>query len=319
MRTSRQGKIAILVPSFNGGALLAETVLSAGRAGMPPGSYEIVVSDNGSTDGSLITLPPTDEQGASITLQQNDRNLGRVANWNCALEHAREMGFSYANFQMVGDLVKDASLILLRDKMVRHGASLGIASYEITDQTLRTIRVARRIVWRDDKDEGLKAEDFLAQSLATGAMLCGPLCANLYQIEGPARLAFDPSDASHTDQLATALFLLKGPGGIVYLDKPVARWRARPDRFHGTMLPAARLQGDLRVIGRACEAGRIPLDFRKIRASLLLRAFFHTQGNLRKAWFQAQKAANGAPLSWAWLATLIYRQLRHKTPWLITA
>ena len=49
---ARSGKIAILIPTYNGGALLHESVESAAAAGMPADSYEIVVSDNASDDGS---------------------------------------------------------------------------------------------------------------------------------------------------------------------------------------------------------------------------------------------------------------------------
>ena len=82
---TRRGRIAVLIPTFNGGALLAETVASVARAGLPRDSYEIVVSDNASSDDSIGALPNADEHGASVTLHRNPSNLGRVANWNCAL------------------------------------------------------------------------------------------------------------------------------------------------------------------------------------------------------------------------------------------
>ncbi|MDE1150330.1 MAG: glycosyltransferase [Azospirillaceae bacterium] len=312
----RTFKIAILVPSYNGGALLAETVASAAGAGLPPDSYEIVVCDNASTDGSADALPTRDAHGAAITLCRNDRNLGRVANWNRAVEMAEGMGFGFALFLMVGDLVHGVGLVALRDRMVAAGACLGIASYEIVDEALRPRRVARRILWRGA--DRAAARDFLAQSLATGAMLYGPLGANLYRIGGGARLRFDPADESHTDQLATAVFSRAAGGGVVYLDRPISRWRARPGRFHSGMDPRGRLAGDVRVMEWACRAAQVAPDYPRIRASLLLRAAWLTRGHLGAAWAWSGALVPAAP-SWTWLARLLWRQAFHRTPWLVRA
>ncbi|MEA1648144.1 glycosyltransferase [Nitrospirillum sp. BR 11164] len=312
----RASKIAILVPNYNGGALLAETVASAAGAGLPPDSYEIVVCDNASTDGSTRALAVRDAQGAAITVRRNAQNLGRVANWNRAVEVAEEMGFGFALFLMVGDLVHGTGLIALRDRMVAAGACLGIASYEIVDEALRPRRVARRILWRGGT--GLSAQAFLAQSLATGAMLYGPLGANLYWLGGGAHLRFDPSDESHTDQLATAVFTRVAGGGVVYLDQPISRWRARPGRFHSGMEPQGRLASDVRVMEWACQAARVAPDYPKIRASLLLRAAWLTRGDLRAAWAWSGALVPAGP-SWTWLFRLLCRQAFHKTPWLVKA
>lgn len=315
----RTGKIAILVPTFNGGVLLWETIASVARAGVPVASYEIVVSDNASTDDSVARLPAVDGQGGPITVYRNPANFGRVANWNCAIAHAEEMGFSYAMFLMVGDVLKQASIVELRERMERQNAALGVACYEIADERLRPLRVARRIRWSGDPEIGIDAERFLAQSLATGAMLYGPLGANLYRIDGAARLRFDPDDESHTDQLATALFAQNARGPVVYLDKPVSCWRRRAGRFHSSLTAAQRLAGDLRVMESACRSAHVAPDYAKIRASLMLRAAYFTRGNLHAAWTCSRALTEGARPSWAWLAKLLCRQLHYKTPWLVKA
>ena len=314
---ARGGKIAILIPAFNGGGLLRETVMSAAVAGLPPDSYEILVCDNASTDGSAAALPGQDARGAPVTVLRNDTNIGRVANWNRALVAAEEMGFSYAIFLMVGDCLTDGSLLVLRDRMARRQAVLGIAPYRIVDEALRPLRIARRICWRGDPETGLAAERFLAQSLARGAMLYAPLGANLYRIDGKARLRFDPGDETHTDHLATALFAQQGL--IVYLDRPVSMWRRRPGRFHGSMIVGQRLAGDLRVMEYACRAARLDPDYSKIRASLFLRGAVFYRGNLRRAWRDAEDMPQQERVSWTWLLRLLLRLLRHRTPWLVEA
>jgi glycosyltransferase involved in cell wall biosynthesis len=314
-----RGKIAVLIPTFNGGPLLLQTVMSMACAGLPADSYEILVSDNASTDGSAAVLPPEDSQGAPITIRRNRTNLGRIANWNCALAAAEEMGFSYAIFLMVGDVLADRAVLDLRDRMARQEAVLGIASCVIADEALRPIRIARRIYWRGDVEAGLPVVRFLDQSLAQGAMLFAPLGANLYRIDGQARLRFDAGDETHTDHLATALFAQEAGRPNVYLDRPISIWRRRPGRFHASITLAQRLAGDFRVMQRACEASRLPLNHSHIRASLLLRGTVLCRGNLRRAWRLARDIPGAAPISWSWFAKLIVRLFRHGTPWLVEA
>ena len=311
-----KGRIAILVPTYNGGALLAETVASPGRAGLPADSYAILVCDNVSTDGSVDRLGEKDAQGAPIIVRRNEENLGRVPNWNRVLEHARALGFSHGLFLMVGDMVRGTALIELRDRMVRADAALGLAPYSITDENLQPLRLARRIRWNGESTDH---RSFLSESLAVGALLYGPLGANLYRLGDPVALRFDPADETHTDQLATALFAHGNAARIVYLDKPVSSWRSRPGRFHSTMNPDERLKGDLRVIERGCRAAKVAPDYKKIRASLLLRTLFHRRGGLAAAWTQSKLLTQGAPPSWLWLATLLWRQALFKTPWRVEA
>lgn len=312
-----KGRIAILVPSFNGGALLAETVASIAASGLPADSYAILVSDNASTDGSAERLSRADAQGAPIFLHCNETNLGRVANWNKAMEEAEAMDFSHALFLMAGDVLANDHILALRQRMDRAGASLGIASYEVADETLKPRRIARRIRWSGNPERGIGAKSFLEQSFGAGAMLYGPLGANLYRLGG-AKLRFDPADETHTDQLATAAFAQQSGAPLVYLDKPVSRWRTRPGRFHASMDPMARLAGDIRVIEQACRAAKVAPDYTKIRASLMLRAFFYSR-DLAAAWTLSKTLTQGAQPSWLWLATLLRRQAQYQTPWLVEA
>ena len=220
----RKSKIAVLIPAFNAGGLLAESIASLTAARLPNDAYEIIVTDNASDDGSIERLPSADAKGAPIHLRRNGANLGRVQNWNCALAAAEEMGFGHALFLMTGDMVKDDGVMALRGRMRDAGAALGLASFEIVDEDLRPLRLARRIVWRAKGRIG--AQRFLAQSFAIGGMLLAPLGANLYDLSGP-RLRFDPANPTHTDESATASFLLQAGRPLVYLDQPITQWRRR--------------------------------------------------------------------------------------------
>jgi hypothetical protein len=115
------------------------------------------------------------------------------------------------------------------------------------------------------------------------------------------------------------LFAQANDARIVYLDRPLSCWRQRKDRFHAGMDAQARLIGDLRVIEQGCRAAKVAPDYTKIRASLLVRGFFHNRGRLRAVWTQSKILTQGAPPSLYWLAALPWRQALFKTPWRVEA
>jgi glycosyltransferase involved in cell wall biosynthesis len=312
----RKDKIAVLIPVFNAGALLGESIASIAASGLPRDTYEVIVSDNASDDGSIERLPPYDAQGAPVHLRCNQNNLGRVQNWNCALAIAEEMGFGHALFLMTGDLLQGDAVVTLRQRMLESGAVLGLGSYEIVDEALRPLRLARRIAWR--AKEGLTAQRFLAQSFAVGGMLLAPLGANLYDLSGP-RLRFDPSDPTHTDQDVTASFLIAARRPLIYIDRPLMRWRQRATRFHSSMDLMQRLARDRALAVRICrEAGVMP-DDEGIRCTIMLRIIFHSGGNIFAAWRDLQGLVRDpARIRWSFLLALLWRQLIYKTPWQIS-
>lgn len=308
-------KIAILIPNFNSGPLLADTVESVLRSGMGGDDCAVIVSDNASTDGSVEALAHRTSDAICVTICRRPQNIGRVANWNAVLMAAEAAGFRYVMFLMAGDRLKGATILSLRDQMERSGAMLGTAPYIVTDADNRPQRVARRIAWQVEGAIG--HQRFVAQSMARGFLVHAPLGANLYRIDGDVRLRFDPADESHTDHIATAAFLRVGR--VCYLDTPVSYWRSRAGRFHNAMSVDQRLEGDLRAIHLTCqEMGLIP-DYARIRASLFLRGAVLRRGGLRAAWCTARALTQSVPLSWSWLMQMALSQLRFGTPWVIQA
>lgn len=316
----KPGRIAILVPCRNAGALLSETIESAAGSGLPGSEYAWLISDNASEDGSTSSLPGQDANGAPIILRRNSRDLGRVENWNCALRAAEELGFSFAFFLMSGDLLNGDGLIGLRAQMDRTAGFVGLGCYDVVDSKLRRVRTARRIAWNDTAENIIDVPAFIAQSFAVGGMLFGPLCANLYRLDHSVSLRFDSSDPTHTDQNATACFACATARPIVYTDRVLARWRSRPDRFHARMNHRHRLEGDMRTIDACCRLAGVWPAHDKIAATFLLRTLSQT-GIRSPATFRylLAKHRHFTLSSYVWAATLLWRQIHYGTPWFIAA
>jgi glycosyltransferase involved in cell wall biosynthesis len=118
------GKLAVLIPVYNGGRLLHQTVASCARSGLHPDSYEILVVDDGSTDGAAETLPTCDPAGALVWVYRNPSTLGRMANLHRCITLAEAEGFEYFTFLLAGDSFEpDQALPALLEEIKATGAA----------------------------------------------------------------------------------------------------------------------------------------------------------------------------------------------------
>jgi GT2 family glycosyltransferase len=84
-------EVCIIVLNWNGRADTLACLASLERLTYP--AYEVVVVDNGSTDGSAAAIRTAYPQ---VTLIETGENLGYVGGNNVGLEHAKKMGADYA-------------------------------------------------------------------------------------------------------------------------------------------------------------------------------------------------------------------------------
>jgi glycosyltransferase involved in cell wall biosynthesis len=118
------GKLAVLIPVYNGGKLLHHTVASCARSGLHPDSYEILVVDDGSTDGAAEILPTCDPAGALVWVYRNASTLGRMANLQRCIALAEAEGFEYFTFLLAGDYFEpDQGLPALLEEIKATGAA----------------------------------------------------------------------------------------------------------------------------------------------------------------------------------------------------
>jgi glycosyltransferase involved in cell wall biosynthesis len=83
------GGLSILMPVFNERATVAAAIDDALTAELPVPTRQLVLVDDGSTDGTRELLSPRDWPD-NVELVLHDRNLGKGAAVRTALEHATE-------------------------------------------------------------------------------------------------------------------------------------------------------------------------------------------------------------------------------------
>lgn len=101
--------VSILIPVYNRVNFIVEAVESCMIQSYK--NIEIIVIDNFSTDGTYEKVLECQKKDTRITIVRNEKNVGRVENWNIALRH---INGAYFQFFMSDDkLDKDA----IKDKI----------------------------------------------------------------------------------------------------------------------------------------------------------------------------------------------------------
>jgi glycosyltransferase involved in cell wall biosynthesis len=306
-------EFVVMIPAYNGGPLLETTLRSCLRAGLDPARIAVVMCDNGSDDGSYeAALALANESRGLLAVHRNERNLGRVGNWNRCLEVAESMGARFGSYLMVGDeWLPQGDALAIAEAMTQSGASLALARYLLVDESGRRLRVGRNFIRGPRRV--VPAQDFVRTALREAALCFGPLQANVYRLDGPRRLRFDPDDPTHTDQRSTLAFLGEDAGSLLLWGRPFSAWKVHPGRFHMGMDVRKRLEDDLAMIRGLAATRGIELDERRLNVNLFLLTAREWAGRPH-GWARIREVARffrASPggLHWGFAATQVFRRV----------
>ncbi len=115
VRSAAPARVTVCVPVFNAGRSLTrclESVLSQDFA-----DIDVVVIDNGSTDGTLAAACGIAASHPRVVIYQNARNVGRVGNWNQCLTVAQG---EFVKLVMVNDVLMPSCIRQLVAVMEAH-------------------------------------------------------------------------------------------------------------------------------------------------------------------------------------------------------
>ena len=82
-------KLTIAIPNYNGGENLRRAIRSCSTIDLNSDEFEILVIDNKSTDKSIEIVNELKIKIPNIKLWQNEKNVGRIQNWNICLRKAK--------------------------------------------------------------------------------------------------------------------------------------------------------------------------------------------------------------------------------------
>jgi len=233
-------KISVLVPVYNGEKFLPEcldSILAQDAVGM-----EILLADDGSTDGSVAVLETYAARDPRIRWWKNRRNLGLAGNWNRLLQEARG---EYVKFVFQDDkLLSSIALVQMARLMENHpkAALVASASYIIDEQS-------RILELRDYFREGISdGQRVVVRCLEQPANLIGEPSVVLFR-RAQARQAFD--EQLHQLLDVDMWFHLLEQGQFAYLHEPLCAFRKHAaQQTHVNSVSGAAVNDDIILFSR---------------------------------------------------------------------
>lgn len=216
-----QPKVSILVPAYNCARYVKDTLLSISM--QTYGDYEVIISDNASTDNLDEVVSPFIEADSRFRYFRHENNLGMVGNWNWCLQQARG---SYLKFLFGDDAFsrKDslAGYVALMDKNPR--ASLGVSARLLIDD-----KSAVTGVWSDLGNSGIYSGEKVMIRCMRNSMhnFPGEPTAAIFR-RNAGRGCFDDSYRQLVD--LEMWFELLSHGDLAYTNLPLCAFRQHSEQ-----------------------------------------------------------------------------------------
>ncbi|HTQ32172.1 MAG TPA: glycosyltransferase [Opitutaceae bacterium] len=210
-------KISVLIPAYNCARFLPEAIDSVLMQDF--GDFELIVSDDRSSDGSVDLLRRYAGRDPRLRLHFQASNLGMVAHWNWCLQQAR------------GDYVK----FVFGDDLLTSGGTLGrLAGRLDADPGIALVATARVVLdessrpvgrWNDLAAGRHRGRELIARCLLEDRNLIGEPSAVLFRRAAAGR-GFDAQWRQLMD--LEMWFHLLAAGDLDYVPEPLCAFRLHP-------------------------------------------------------------------------------------------
>ncbi len=236
--------VSVLIPVFNGEAFLAECLESV--LAQDFGDYEVVISDDGSTDNSAALIQRYAQGNAHIRWWRNPRNLGIGANFNACLKSARGTFLKYVlqdDKLLSPSALRRMVAVLEQDPSV----SLVVSASQLIDAQSGLIQV------RDDFGRPVVREgkQVIVQCFEENKNLIGEPSLALFRKSQAAR-GFDEQLRQLLDM--EMWFHLLEQGRFAYIAEPLCAFRQHPAQQSEVIWRSgASANEDLVLLQRYCS------------------------------------------------------------------
>lgn len=226
--------LTVAIPTYNGGTPLIEAVESCIYIDLDDDEFEVLIVNNCSNDGSIEIIQEQFADFKPIRIVENDKNYGRIGNWNRCIEFARG---EFMLFLFVNDLLdKDnhiaevVSLIKQRKDCSLVNMPWVISNYKMTEMSSPT-----QFFTRTPGYGFFDCNNHIKTVVERGKLPFVPLQSNIVRksVIIDQKIQFDSnlpitSDGVFLTQVAT------GTGIVGFYEKPSIIWRHdAPNRLHG--------------------------------------------------------------------------------------
>ncbi len=208
-------KISVLIPTYQYARFLPEAIESV--LAQDFGDFELLISDDGSTDGSAEVIRHYAALDRRIRYCIHKRNIGMVANWNWCLREAKG---TYVKYLFGDDCLPSRSALGRLAEMLDEEprAVMAVAARSILDADSYAVEV-----WDHLGRPGYhNGDETIIRCIQKDRNLIGEPSAVMFRRAAATR-AFDPSFRQLVDQ--EMWFHLLSGGGLVYDPRPLCAFR----------------------------------------------------------------------------------------------
>ena len=221
-------KLSIVIPNYNGGENLKRSIGSCKAIQMPESNYEILIVDNKSTDNSIDIVNEMKKKFTNIRLIQNEKNLGRIQNWNISIEKAQG---KYLIFLFANDLINEKNNIheLIQNLDSDQTISICISALLKKEKSRQYIKKAYF-----DKIIKCSSKKFALNCLNRGLLPFGPIQSIIYRLDDimDNKNKFLEEFPINADEIFSFEEACKREN-IAFNPHPQITWDLTQSRFHG--------------------------------------------------------------------------------------
>ena len=221
-------KLAVVIPNYNGGENLKRCIESCKAIQMPENDYEILIVDNKSTDNSIDIVNEMKKKFTNLRLIQNEKNLGRIQNWNISIEKAQG---KYLIFLFANDLINEKNNIreLIQNLDSDQTISICMSALLKKEKSGQYIKKAYF-------DEIIKCQSkkFASNCLNRGLFPFGPIQSIIYRLDDiiSNKNKFLEEFPINADEIFSFEEACKREN-IMFNPHPQITWDLTQGRFHG--------------------------------------------------------------------------------------
>ncbi len=221
-------KLTIVIPNYNGGKNLKRAIESCRTIQIPENDYEILIVDNKSTDNSIEIATEMKVKFTNIRIVQNEKNLGRIKNWNIGIEKASGR---YLIFLFSNDLINEKNNIheLLQNLDSDQTISISMSSLLKKERDKRYIKKAYF-----DRIVKCPSKKFALNCLNRGLLPFGPIQSIIYRLDDimSNKNKFLEEFPINADEIFSFEEACKREN-IMFNPHPQITWDLTQGRFHG--------------------------------------------------------------------------------------
>ena len=221
-------KLTIAIPNYNGGENLKRAIKSCRTIQIPENDYEILIVDNKSTDNSIEIANEIKVKFKNIRIVQNEKNLGRIQNWNISIEKANG---NYLIFLFSNDLINENNNIheLLQNLDADQTISISMSSLLKKERDKQYIKKAYF-----DRIVKCPSKKFALNCLNRGLLPFGPIQSIIYRLDDikSNKNKFLEKFPINADEIFSIEEACKREN-IMFNPYPQITWDLTQGRFHG--------------------------------------------------------------------------------------